>query len=219
MKLNYQIFKKLDREPDLIEQIEDQPYKIYFATDEEKTKIFRNDAFSVLTSDGKEIKLLVDKEAYEFEQNKEYFGSQLTALRMSLINDVTKTQRLTLFAVMLPITILFILATTLLLIFKNKFKNTSIVTVILVVLVILVFIASFLINFFTKKKIEKKHFEMQEKTKEILGTEKANELLMSINKFNDIMYARRQAAIEAKKQKKNEKANAEADTDDSEENK
>ncbi len=202
MKLNYQLFKKLQREPDITDSIESKPYKIYFATEEEKTKIFRNEAFSILSSDGSEIKLLVDKEAYEFEQNKEYFGVQLTKLRMDLIMDVAKTQKTTLFAVMLPITIIFVIATTLLLIFKNTFKNPAIATVILVALVILVFGASFVINFLSRRKIELKHKDMQAKTIEILGKEKANELLMSINKFNDVAEEKRKALEEAKKNKK-----------------
>ena len=93
MKVNYKIFQKLNREPDIVQDIKGKKYKIYLSNDDEQNNILKNQVTSIFTSNNIEYRVLVERKAYEYKINKLYYEKNLNEVRINFVEKVTKHQR------------------------------------------------------------------------------------------------------------------------------
>lgn len=189
MKVNYKVFQKLNREPDIIQDIKGKNYKIFLSTESEKNNILKNQVTSIFTSSNDEYRVLVDKSAYEYKMNKLYFEKELNEIRINFVEKVTKLQRCSLFFVMIPISIILIVAVSVILALNNKLKaagDQSGSIYLIASLMALVFSTSISINKFIKFKVTKYSEEMEKGIENALGTERLNELSKSMEEYNQL---------------------------------
>lgn len=189
MKVNYKIFQKLNREPDIVQDIKGKKYKIYLSNDDEQNNILKNQVTSIFTSNNIEYRVLVERKAYEYKINKLYYEKNLNEVRINFVEKVTKLQRCSLFFVMLPVSIILIIAVSLILALNSKIKNAGGANDsiwLISSLMALVFSISISINKFIKFKVNKYSSEMESKIENILGKERLNELSKSIEEYNQL---------------------------------
>lgn len=189
MKVNYKIFQKLNREPDIVQDIKGKKYKIYLSNEDEQNNILKNQVTSIFTSNNIEYRVLVERKAYEYKINKLYYEKNLNDVRINFVEKVTKLQRYSLFFVMLPVSIILIIAVSLILALNSKIKNAGGANDsiwLISSLMALVFSISISINKFIKFKVNKYSSEMESKIENILGKERLNELSKSIEEYNQL---------------------------------
>lgn len=189
MKVNYKIFQKLNREPDIVQDIKGKKYKIYLSNDDEQNNILKNQVTSIFTSNNIEYRVLVERKAYEYKINKLYYEKNLNEVRINFVEKVTKLQRCSLFFVMLPVSIILIIAVSLILALNSKIKNAGGANDsiwLISSLMALVFSISISINKFIKFKVNKYSSEMESKIENILGKVRLNELSKSIEEYNQL---------------------------------
>lgn len=189
MKVNYKIFQKLNREPDIVQDIKGKKYKIYLSNEDEQNNILKNQVTSIFTSNNIEYRVLVERKAYEYKINKLYYEKNLNEVRINFVGKVTKLQRCSLFFVMLPVSIILIIAVSLILALNSKIKNAGGANDsiwLISSLMALVFSISISINKFIKFKVNKYSSEMESKIENILGKERLNELSKSIEEYNQL---------------------------------
>ncbi len=189
MKVNYKIFQKLNREPDIVQDIKGKKYKIYLSNDDEQNNILKNQVTSIFTSNNIEYRVLVERKAYEYKINKLYYEKNLNEVRINFVEKVTKLQRCSLFFVMLPVSIILIIAVSLILALNSKIKNAGGANDsiwLISSLMALVFSISISINKFIKFKVNKYSSEMESKIENILGKDRLNELSKSIEEYNQL---------------------------------
>lgn len=189
MKVNYKIFQKLNREPDIVQDIKGKKYKIYLSNEDEQNNILKNQVTSIFTSNNIEYRVLVERKAYEYKINKLYYEKNLNEVRINFVEKVTKLQRYSLFFVMLPVSIILIIAVSLILALNSKIKNAGGANDsiwLISSLMALVFSISISINKFIKFKVNKYSSEMESKIENILGKERLNELSKSIEEYNQL---------------------------------
>ena len=121
--------------------------------------------------------------------NKLYFEKELNEIRINFVEKVTKLQRCSLFFVMIPVSIILIVAVSVILALNNKLKaagDQSGSIYLIASLMALVFSTSISINKFIKFKVTKYSEEMEKGIENALGTERLNELSKSMEEYNQL---------------------------------
>lgn len=181
MKANMKIFKSLTREPDISQTVSGKPFNLYFATDEEIREILVGDMTSVLSTDGKEYRLLIERDAYDYKSCKHYFEEEVNGYRVELIEKVSKIQKISLFGIMLPLALVLLVVVSLILGLKDKFGSGA--TWLIAALMALLFSVSFTTNRTLKQTVEKYQGEMEDKITKHLGKDKVNELSKDLEEY------------------------------------
>lgn len=227
MKVNTKVFNSLTRDPDIrqvvgvTEKVKingkktnervEKPFNIYYANATEKQAYFNEDFFYILSTNGNEYRLLIDRDGYFYGCNKEYFSESMNSFRVHLLKKLIYIQRISLFAIMLPITIIFLIGLSLVFGFRGSMKNTSNATWIIVMMLVAMFIATFITTKQTRQKMTKYTKQLDLRLESEIGLTQANEVYKSISNYTKELIKQREierkAALERKAEEKKQKQN------------
>lgn len=220
MKVNIKVFNNLVRVPDIQQVVNvtekvkingkkvtervEKPFNIYYASMSEKQRYFYSDYFYILSTNGNEYRLLIDRDAYYYGCNKEYFTENMNSFRAYLLKKLVTIQKVSLFAIMLPLTLLFLLGLTLVFSFRSQMTNPSNATWIIVMILVVMFISTFIITKQTRLKMTKYTKQLDLRLESEIGLEQANEIYKSIASYTKELIKQREAEKEAEAKRKEE---------------
>lgn len=164
MKINKKEFDALTREPDMIQDFDDKKISIFFMTPDEQEVYSISERYAIWTSDGKEYRLLVNKDYYDYGDIKEFYAAEVNKRWLGYIERMTKLQRRTLFTVMLPVMAVYIAIAIVTLIFLQDYA-----IYILIGLIVVIFGVNYFQNKMVRGNMEKENDATQLEIQEILG--------------------------------------------------
>lgn len=161
MKIQKKLFDSLTREPDLVQEVEGKKIEFFFMTEEEADVYEREGRYTVWTSDGKDNRVLISEDYYNYGSIKEYYSQDVNAKFLEYIDKVSNAQRKSLMWIMIPTMVIYVIVSILSIVLFADYAMYVLIGLLLAIIVVNVLQSRYVRNKITTEQ-ENFQLEMQE---------------------------------------------------------
>lgn len=188
MKINKKIFDSLTREPNEVQEFEGKTLEIFYMTEEEQTNFELDGRYSIWTSDGKNFRFLVNKDFYNYGTVKEFYVPSVNEKWINYILKISNFQRKFLYALMLPIMILYIALSVVSILFLKDYA-----LYILIGMMVVIFVVNAVQSRIMRRRMEEENEQTQLEIQEILTVELYDQIAKDQIQFREMKNRERDA--------------------------
>ncbi|MGI6771522.1 MAG: hypothetical protein GX546_04770 [Acholeplasmataceae bacterium] len=192
MKINKRLFDALTREPNEVQEIDGKKLEIFFMTEEEKVRFEGEGRYTLWTSDGKDFRFLVNEDFYNYGVIKEFYTQPVNTEWIKYVDVISKYQRKFLFALMIPLMVLYVVVAILSILFLADYS-----LYILIGMMVVVFIVNALQTKVVRQKMDAENEITQKAIQDYLTPEVYDQVAKDQIQFREMRNREREAEYQA----------------------